>query len=497
MGVLGNLAVLALIGLIAGVVRRVDGFNPYLLIGELAAVWGIAVIWQTFQSVGIWRAASRYRLEKRARYPGALSGAGLWGLAAQASVFAAAVCLVVPLVQVGVPQISEAWGMAFLGDPAFPDYSLRVMRGGTEAEIVGGFKYGLTRDAARIFATTPGLKVVHLNSGGGRLGEAEKLGKLIRQRRLATYTSASCSSACTVAFLAGSERWLKDGAKLGFHHESFAGSENFNSMRRLLIEAGLQPWFVDRAVAASSTAMWYPTPAELIQAHAVSGIVDNYRFAASGYGLHPDSRTFEELLRRAPLFGAIETSEPQAFNAIVDMFHRAYIEGEPEGRIVDELRTSRITPLILAHMVYADDQLLADYAALMADQYEALGQRDAAACFQYAAKGASSNLIALLPAPLQRREIALSEAVLRSTERRKDTPGASVEAVYRTISEKLAQQFGPAQVRILADPAKVQPAQYATYCKLAVAMFRTVSALPPEQAGVVMSHIFANTAAAK
>lgn len=489
-GVLGNIAVFALVGLIAFGLRS-EGFNPYLLIAALAAMWSVAGVCQTFQSVGIWRSARRYRREKRAEHR-----LGLWGIAAQVAVVVGTLSLIAQLVQTGLPQLSEAWRMAFLGDPGIPDYSLRLMRGGEEAEIAGGFKYGLARDAARIFATAPGLKVVHLNSGGGRLGEAEKLGKLIRQRQLSTYTSASCSSACTVAFLAGRERWLKSGARLGFHHESFAGSENFEGMRKLLTEAGLQAGFVDRAVAPSFATMWYPTPAELMQAHVVSGIVDNYRFAASGYGTRPDARTFEEQLRRTPLFDAIEATDPQAFRTVVDMFHHSYIEGVPEGRIMDDLRTSKVTPLILSRMIYADDQLLADYAALMADQYEALGQRDATACFRYAASGAITNLVDLLPDRLKAREMALSEAVLRSTERRKPTD-VPVQPIYRTIFDKLAAQFGPAQVRILADPAKVSPAQYATYCNLAVAMFRTVAALPPEQAGIVMSHIFGNTARGK
>lgn len=453
----------------------------------LAAIWGLASGSLIFQAIGIWRAALRYRRERRAE-----NRRGEWGLAALATVTLWAFALVFELVRAGVPQLSEAWNMSILGDPGIPNYGLRLMRGGTEAEIAGGFKYGLAHDAARVFASAPGLKVLHLNSGGGRLGEAEKLVRLIRERSLTTYTSASCSSACTVAFLAGRERWLKQGARLGFHHESFAGSENFNSMRDLLIQAGLPRAFVDRAVAPSSKDMWYPTMDELIQAKAISGVVDNYRFAVSGYGIRPDARTFEAQLRRTPLFASIESSEPATFRAIVDVFHRKYVDGDTEGHILDELRTSKITPLILAHMIYADDQLLADYAALMADQYEALGQRDVSACFQYAAKSASTNLVNLLPDELKARELALSEAVLRSTVLRKPSTDVPLQTIYRTIFDRLAAQYGAAQVRILSNPAKVQLGQYGDYCKMATAMFRTIAALPAEQAGMVMSQIFSN-----
>ena len=78
-------------------------------------------------------------------------------------------------VQAGVPELTEGTRMAFLDDPVLPPYSMRMMRDGTEAEIAGGFKYGLARDAETLFASAPQLRVGHLNSAGGRIGEAIKL----------------------------------------------------------------------------------------------------------------------------------------------------------------------------------------------------------------------------------------------------------------------------------------------------------------------------------
>src|SRR5262249_44697033 len=80
------------------------------------------------------------------------------------------------------PQEIEVSGMAFRNDPDVPDYSIRVMRDGTEAEIVGGFKFGLTEDFVKILSASRQISVVHLDSIGGRLGEGEKMFKLIRDR---------------------------------------------------------------------------------------------------------------------------------------------------------------------------------------------------------------------------------------------------------------------------------------------------------------------------
>lgn len=467
-------------------------FDPWLTMGVLGFIWLGAAALIVFLTVGTWRSAGRSLEAGRAA-----KRTGVWALLARIAVVLAIVALGTQFLRVGLPQLLEANRMAFLGDPGIADYSLRLTRDGTEVEISGGFKHGLSRDAEKLFASAPDLKVVHLNSGGGRFGEAVRLARLIRERGLITYSSASCSSACVVAFLAGRERWLKAGARLGFHRENFGGIESTQATRQLLTEAGLPTSFVDRAVAADSASMWYPSVPELLAAGAITGVTDDYRFAASGYGSHADAGSFAETLRRTPLFAAIEGTEPAVFADIVDAFYRAYLEGQPEGRILDDMRARKVTPTIMARLTRADDRLLADYARLMADQYEALGQRDVTACYRYAALGADTTMVNMLPATLRQREMELSERVLGSTAKRAPPRAERTQPIYRAIFEKLSAQYGQAQVRLLADPARVPPIEYGNYCKLAIALFRAIADLPPEQAGEVMSHIFSTTGGRK
>src|SRR6185503_12496421 len=120
--------------------------------------------------------------------------------------------------------------------------------------------------------------------------------------------------------------------------------------------------------------------------------------------------------------------------------------------ILDRVRNDRVAPLIIARLAYADDALLAEYAGLMADQYEALGRVDDAACYRYAAKGADTALVILLPPELKQREMAMSERLLRATRRRAPVGEVTTQAIYRTIFERLAAEFGAAQVRLLGDP---------------------------------------------
>ena len=82
----------------------------------------------------------------------------------------------------------------------------------------------LAADALKkLLDAAPGVKVVHLNSIGGRVGEGYQIYQIVRDRKLATYTATDCVSACTIAFLGGSQRYLSSKARLGFHSISFGG----------------------------------------------------------------------------------------------------------------------------------------------------------------------------------------------------------------------------------------------------------------------------------
>jgi len=188
----GLIVILVVAVMLSGVsfVMHRQAFNPYVVVAALVVIWGTMAVGLLFQSVGVWRSASRHR--RVAATEGKL---GSWGAAAQVVVMFGLCGLGFTIATQAVPQFAESWRMAFEGDPDIPAYSMRLMRNNTEAEITGGFKHGLANEAAKLFASAPALKVVHLNSGGGRLGEAMELAKLIHARGFATYTSASCTSA--------------------------------------------------------------------------------------------------------------------------------------------------------------------------------------------------------------------------------------------------------------------------------------------------------------
>ena len=462
---------------------RGQDFNPFVIFVAIVAIWAIVVVLQVYLTVGVWRSAAQQRF-------GAHGRRRLWGLAAQLVLVLAALNSARLFVMTGVPELAEGFGMALLDDPSLPPYSVRLMRGGTEAEIAGGFKYGLAHETETLFATAPQLRVVHLNSAGGRLGEAVKIARLITRRKLDTYTSATCASACAVVYAAGHERFLRRGARLGFHRSFFAGSENAEAMKRLLLSAGIAPAFVDRAVAQPAESIWYPTDAELAEGHVVMAFVDSYRFAASGFGAFATLMAFENALRRTPGLEALSESQPQLFDDIAELYLKRYFEGWSIGQIEDEVRQTKVAPFIATRLPQVDDGILVDYALLLADQYAALGARDPASCFAYITRGGNARMIALMGPALQKREVALTERVLRSKSHRAAASPEALQESNVTVYKKVAAEFDPPTAAMLSEPAKVEPEQYALFCKVAVARLHAIATLPQHEAGDLMSSLF-------
>jgi hypothetical protein len=483
--VIGPLVVALAFVLPEGVGWLVRGrdFNPFVIFAAILAIWAIVLVSQVYLTVGIWRSASYQRFH-------ALGRRGLWGLAAQLVLVLAALNSTRLFAMTGVHEIAEGVGMALFDDPSLPPYSVRLMRDGTEAEIAGGFKYGLAREAEALFATAPQLSVVHLNSAGGRLGEAIKVARLISRRKLATYTSATCASACTVAYAAGRERYLRRGARLGFHRGIFAGNENAEAMKRLLLSAGIAPGFADRAVAQPAESIWYPTDAELADGHVVTAFVDSHRFAASGFGAYATLLAFEDALRRTPGLEALSESDRGLFDDIAELYLKRYFEGRSIGDIEDEVRHTKVAPFIAQRLPQVDDGILVDYAHLLADQYTALGSHDPAACFTYVTKGGDGRMIALMGPALQKRELALTERVLRSKSHRTAATTETIQAANIAVYKKVAAAFDPQAAALLSEPAKVQPAQYKLFCQVAAARLQAIASLPSDEAGDLMSSLF-------
>ena len=105
----------------------------------------------------------------------------------------------------------------------------------------------------------PNRSFIYLDSPGGNLFEAMKLGRLIRQHRFAIYIGIKgaeplvpqpgiCLSACALAFLGGPFRFLPTGSDFGVHRFYFTQSDALDSDRAQIVSAAVLQYIRDMGV---------------------------------------------------------------------------------------------------------------------------------------------------------------------------------------------------------------------------------------------------------
>ncbi len=241
----------------------VYGANIRLAFFAFFVVYAALPLLFAWQTVGAWRSAHVQRTAKPWLARG-LKAALLGLVLVSAAKFPAAYAMT-----------KEFGGIALAtGQDAMPELTLR--RYGRELNISGGIAFGLTERVREIVASHPKIKIISLDSPGGRVREARLLRNFIKANNMKTFSSEGCMSACTIAFLACSERILYKEAGLGFHKSSFSGASEgeLNRVDRVdkayMIRAGVDRAFADKAYSIASTDMWFPTHDELIASHYVT-----------------------------------------------------------------------------------------------------------------------------------------------------------------------------------------------------------------------------------
>jgi hypothetical protein len=481
---------IAIVGIAAPAIFKAEtGFYPPGIFATFATIWGAIVVVSIWQTVGLWRSAWRYS-EERAR----AGRSRIWGGVAQALCVLGVVGGIGNFVSDGAPQLAEAYAIAFLNDPNIPDYAIRVMRDGTEVEIVGGFKYGLTDDFIKILSASRAIKVVHLDSIGGRVGEGRRLYALIRDRELTTYVSSSCLSACTLAFAGGKERYLLKGAVLGFHRGSFPGSregERDSVQAAVFRQAGFDGKFIETALSTPHSDMWRPSEDVLMKARVVTRLSDGSQFAYSGQGtIETDTATLSErLVRTAPILLAMQERFPKQFATFLEQYQAGITEGKTEREMKAMLR-SKLLPVIEAIIPLADDDVVLDYGRVVVDQYIALNSKNASHCYAYASSDrADLSFKDELPASLITRELELKERAIRTATKREAVSEAAKSALSKQVVNRLLAAGVPIADIALMAQTKVEPINHARYCAAAIMYFREALKLPERDAAALMRNI--------
>jgi hypothetical protein len=446
----------------------------------------IILIWQV---VGTWRSATNYPKDK------------VWGRVAKVMLVVGVIRSLVDFAQNGLPQIQEVYAI-FRGDERVGNFAFRVLHDGRELEFSGGITFGAAKEFERFLNAVGGVQLVHLNSTGGRILEAQRIGDLIRSRNLNTYVSHQCLSACTIIFLSGHERLVTAEAKIGFHQPDIPGIDAegrraiINEEMQRLRTLGLSEAFARKANQATPDDMWFPSTSELLAEKAATRLVNSADFAVSGLAqsqLTDDS--IERTLLANDLFVAIRKVDPDTYKAILERFR----EGIRRGKTPLELR-SDIFPLTInvffELLPYASDDNLLTFTQSMVHQLSILNSADPTDCYYSInpEKAGSGTLPMVNPKykELFEQEQKLEAQIISQfSGRDKQIPnkkdvGGSIDKVF----VGLKGQFGDDLQLLSADDVAAD--KYQAYCQVLVSMYASVLKLPRNQAVAVLRYIFSH-----
>lgn len=228
--------------------------------------WALGIVMWFWAIRGTWASASRHAER---------GGRRIWAGLAKFVIFIGAIRVIIQ-VFISVPAILEH--MEVIGGAEHgPPMQVELLQDGEAMLVSGGFNDGEAEQLAAALDAHPNVRTLVLSSGGGWLNEGMRMADLVRQRKLNTHVIDECSSACTLAFLAGRVRTMSESAALGFHASRSVGSPEQRptrfetaELRTAYQQAGLPKAFIDKALATPNDDMWYPRYEALLEAGALT-----------------------------------------------------------------------------------------------------------------------------------------------------------------------------------------------------------------------------------
>lgn len=274
-----------------------------------------------------------------------------------------------------LPTYRELWSYGFQPDP-LADYKLTVLSERNLLHLEGYFGFGLTREVEDLLETlveAESIEGIVLDSGGGRLYEGRAMAELIERHQWDTYSSAGCNSACPLAFVAGLNRSLAYGARMGFHqyvntvtNETLSGEHKEYAVdRQYYLDRGIDKTLVKRLFDASPEELWWPTPEELEQSNFVHEVVSINDILPEDYrqALY---QPISDALNSLAIFRAGSRLEPDFNRNIVHAFWREHTLNGPDLDILEA------APLFFDDwaMLVAGQASDADISTLLEEQAE-------------------------------------------------------------------------------------------------------------------------------
>lgn len=448
----------------------------------ILVAWPLLLAFSVWSAVGAWRAASAYAES---------GGSGAWS------------GLTKLVLALGLLNTAASTLMEFV--PNVPDY-LRMARGidpighvqatlspdGRRLRLTGPLGLGDGERVAALAGQSKAVRVVELDSPGGRLKEGAEIAALVREAKWHTRTVGQCESACTLIHMAGHRRQLMPGAKLGFHRAS-SGTLNPALDRLANVhlaavyrEAGLNEHFLARTLATPPHGMWYPGRDELVHAGLLS-VPERPLDLELPAEKHAGVPEYVEALHANDTWLAIERRFPGTLaRAAARMQALRHGGGEDEAvQLEAQAEALQHVPALLAG---AGPEIREMYLGLITEQLQAARQQGGPQCLAVLALDGPARRA--LGSALARREATwLVDATQEPVRERGPRTGPSTieqEVMRRRLGERspelLAALWQPGVVRPARDPARE--------CDRTLELLAAVAKLPGAERRLALRLVF-------
>lgn len=463
-----------------GVVRGLVIIFFYILISGIA-VW---------QLVGLYRSADKHTSR---------GGSSGWAMIAKIMVLIGVTRYCYDMSQTGVPFILESSRLV-AGVSSLPPLSIRVMNQGTEVELQGGLEFGTSEKLARVLAENPSVKIIHLNSIGGRISEAKKLAEIVKNNQLITYSKTQCLSACPIVLLAGKEKLLASEAKLGFHSASFGGvsGSEFSELNKELLsqltKANVPSWFVKKVSKVNSKDMWNPTNEELIKAGVIDKIVDSGHYALSGVSDWENPTTLDQEMQKHEIYKNLKQFDKYGYEVIRGKFVAGLKDGTPLNTVSTNISNYIYVERLNHYMQLGGDNEVIQYMESQIAQMLYLQKDYPAKCASYTYPEAfDTNIVndipSLLPPEVSDKETIAFNSLIKSlsNENYIVDKDEQTKLITGVVERMMAVDSSYGDVLNNANKYKDEPEKL---CTVAIMLNREVNALPKEKAGSLLRSFY-------
>lgn len=450
--------------------------NPTFSATLIILMWLSVLLLTPWILIGLWRSAANH-IKKYNKF--------FWARVVQILVVVGWIQSLTIIVNQAIPQIVEFSKIVLQND--FPNYKIKILNNGNELEIYGGIKFGLTNEIKKYFLQYPNIKVIHLNSLGGRITEAKKISKFLENKYITTYSSRGCYSACVDIFMSGEYRVINQNAQLGFHQPSFPGVtqadmyQEIEKQKTFYRKKGVKDNFIKKAFSTPPEDLWKPSNFELKQAGVIHEIVDGYNFSATDLQAFSDIKKLESTLLSIPVYQTIKTYEPEKFNEIIDIINTSIKNGDTKNNMFAKTRTIA-QELYLKYLPYASNESVSNFLDLALKQTKIIYLKNPIEAYNFSMgiSKAFNPYTYFSNDLIQKEQKLINDVIISAKSDPHNLPNEKdIEVIQRKIMIPLLVEFG--EDLSLLNKMNPTDVEKATVVKVLIRMYEIISKLNYEE----------------